>query len=163
MGYKNYPYRFCMYYIIIIGAVVLDQIIKFAVRTNMDLHRSIPVIEGIFHITYIQNTGAAFSMFSGYTGVLALVTGIITVGILVYMFKFRKTAHWSLMLSLALIVAGGLGNIIDRVFLKYVVDFLDFRVWPIFNVADIYVCCGCGLLIIYVFFIEQKINKQKDI
>jgi len=129
----------------------------------MDLYQSIPIIGGIFHITYIQNTGAAFSMFSGHTGILALITVIITIGILVYLFRLRKDGHWALMLSLSLIVAGGLGNIVDRLSLKYVVDFLDLRVWPIFNLADVYVCCGCGLLVVYVFFIESKLNAQKGI
>lgn len=152
-----------MYYIIIIAAVLLDQIIKFAVRTNMDLYQTIPIIDGIFHITYIQNTGAAFSLFSGNTGMLALITVIITVGILAYLFKLKNNGHWALMLSLALIVAGGVGNIIDRISLQYVVDFLDLRIWPIFNLADIYVCVGCILLVIYVFLIEPKLNAQKDI
>ncbi len=129
----------------------------------MDLYQSIPIIDGIFHITYIQNTGAAFSMFSGHAGILALVTVIITIGILFYLFKLRKDGHWALMLSLSLIVAGGLGNIVDRLSLKYVVDFLDLRVWPIFNLADVYVCCGCGLLVVYVFFIEPRLNSQKGI
>lgn len=151
-----------MYYIIIILAVLLDQILKFAVRTNMNLHQSIPIIDGFFHLTYIQNTGAAFSLFSGKTGMLAIITVFITIGILFYLYKLRKTAHWALMLSLSLIVSGGLGNIIDRVNLKYVVDFLDLQIWPIFNFADIYVCFGCGLLVFYVFFIEPKINAQKD-
>lgn len=151
-----------MYYIIIIVAVMLDQIAKFMIRSNMDLHQNIPIIDGIFHITYIQNTGAAFSMFSGHTGMLAFVTVIITVGILVYLFKLRGKGHWALMLSLSLIVSGGVGNIIDRISLEYVVDFLDLRIWPIFNLADIYVCCGCGFLMIYVFFIEPKLNAQKE-
>ncbi|WP_312653570.1 signal peptidase II [Aminipila sp.] len=152
-----------MYYIIIIVAVMLDQVVKYIIRSNMDLYQSIPIIGGIFHITYIQNTGAAFSMFSGHTGILALITVIITIGILVYLFRLRKDGHWALMLSLSLIVAGGLGNIVDRLSLKYVVDFLDLRVWPIFNLADVYVCCGCGLLVVYVFFIESKLNAQKGI
>ncbi len=151
-----------MYYFLIIAAVLLDQVVKFIVRSCMELQESIPIIEGVFHITYIQNTGAAFSMFSGYTGLLAITTAIITLGILFYMYKIRRSAHKTLMLALSLIIAGGVGNIIDRVFLKYVVDFLDLRVWPIFNLADIYVCCGCGLLIIYVFFIEPKLNKTKE-
>ncbi|MBE6034553.1 MAG: signal peptidase II [Clostridiales bacterium] len=150
-----------MYYILIIAAVILDQSVKYMIRTNMALYESIPVIEGIFHITYIQNTGAAFSMFSGYTRILALITVGITIGILYYLFRLRKNGHWTLMLSLALITAGGVGNMIDRLSLSYVVDFLDLRIWPIFNLADIYVCCGCGLLIIYVFLIESKLNAKK--
>ncbi len=148
-----------MYYLLILIAIALDQGVKTLIRTNMSVHESIPVIENIFHITYVQNTGAAFSMFSGHTGVLAIVTAVVTIGMLAYMYKVRKTAHTSLMLSLALIVAGGIGNIIDRVSLKYVVDFLDFRVWPVFNIADICVCVGCGLLIVYAFVIEPKLHK----
>ena len=150
-----------MYYLLILIAIVLDQVVKTFIRMNMSVHESIPVIENIFHITYVQNTGAAFSMFSGYTSVLALVTAIVTIAMLGYMYKVRKSAHVTLMLSLALIIAGGIGNIIDRVSLKYVVDFLDFRVWPVFNIADICVCVGCGLLIIYAFVIEPKLHKEK--
>lgn len=65
--------------------------------------------------------------------------------------------------SLALILAGGLGNFFDRVRFGYVVDFLDFRVWPIFNVADIAVCCGCGLLVFYVMIWEPRLEKQKKL
>ncbi|QIB69017.1 signal peptidase II [Aminipila butyrica] len=146
----------------ILAAVVLDQAVKYAVRSHMALYESIPLVDGFFHITYIQNTGAAFSMFSGHTELLALVTILMTGGILFYIHRSRKTAHWALLLSLSAIVAGGLGNILDRVFLKYVVDFLDLKFWPIFNLADIYVCCGCGLLVLYIFFIEPKLNGQKD-
>lgn len=150
------------YFVIIIAAVILDQGVKFAVRTNMDLHSSIAVIDGIFHITYIQNTGAAFSILSGHTYGLISITFLITIGILVYLYTLRKNGHWLLNTSLSLIVAGGIGNIIDRLMLGYVVDFFDLIVWPIFNVADIYVCTGCTLLIIYVFFIEPKLNRKKE-
>lgn len=149
-----------MYYFLILVAVVLDQIVKFCIRSNMDVHQTIPVIENIFHITYVQNTGAAFSMFSGHTSVLAMITIIATLGMLFFMHKIRNSAHKSLMWSLALIIAGGIGNIIDRISLKYVVDFLDFRVWPVFNIADICVCVGCGLLIFYAFVIEPKMQKE---
>ncbi|MBN7772103.1 signal peptidase II [Clostridium aminobutyricum] len=150
------------YFIAILAAVIFDQAVKFAIRTNMDLHSSIAVIDGIFHITYIQNTGAAFSILSGHTYGLIMITLLITAGILTYLYKLRKSGHWLLMSSLSLIVAGGIGNIIDRLMLGYVVDFFDLRVWPIFNVADVYVCTGCVLLILYVFVIEPKLNEKKD-
>lgn len=152
-----------MYYFLILAAVGLDQLIKFFIRTNMEVHQTIPVIEDVFHITYVQNTGAAFSMFSGHTSVLAVITIIATLAILFYMHKVRSSAHSSLLWSLALIIAGGIGNIIDRISLKYVVDFLDFRIWPVFNIADICVCVGCGLLIFYAFVIEPKLQKETDI
>lgn len=99
-------------------------------------------------------------MFSGHTSVLAVITIIATLGMLFFMHKIRNSAHKSLMWSLTLIIAGGIGNIIDRISLKYVVDFLDFRVWPVFNIADICVCVGCGLLILYAFVIEPKMQKE---
>jgi signal peptidase II len=86
---------------------------------------------------------------------------IVIAFVLVYLIKRQKKEHWCLLLSLSLIAAGGLGNLIDRALNGYVVDFLDFRIWPIFNVADISVCVGCGLLVLYVFFIEPKRSKSQ--
>ena len=67
-----------------------------------------------------------------------------------------------MLLSLSLIVAGGIGNLIDRAMNGYVIDFLDIRIWPIFNVADISVCVGCGLLVLYMFLIEPKLSDKKQ-
>lgn len=146
------------YFLIIIAAVVLDQIIKFAVVDSMALYQTIPVIQDVFHITYIHNTGAAFSMMEGMRGLLVLLPLIMIAGAVVYMFIKRKTGHPLMMASVALIAGGGIGNLIDRMMLGYVVDYLDFRVFPIFNLADICVCTGCGLLILYVLFIDGKQN-----
>jgi len=84
---------------------------------------------------------------------------IIITAVLLYLIKKQKSEHWCLLLSISLIAAGGVGNLIDRAMKGYVVDFFDLRVWPIFNVADISVCLGCGLLILYMFFIEPKQSK----
>ncbi len=150
-----------MYFIIIAVVVVLDQLAKYLIRTNMVLDTSIPLIDGIFHITYIHNSGAAFSIFQNKTGFLIAMQLIVIAAVLVYLIKKQKKEHWCLLLSLSLIGAGGIGNLIDRVTNGYVVDFLDFRFWPIFNVADISVCIGCGLLVLYMFFIEPKRNRNK--
>lgn len=146
------------YFLIIIAAVVLDQIIKFAVVNSMTLYQTIPVLEDIFHITYIHNTGAAFSMMAGMRSLLILLPLAMIAGAVIYMIIKRKTGHPLMMASVALIAGGGIGNLIDRVMLGYVVDYLDFRVFPIFNLADICVCTGCGLLILYVLFIDGKQN-----
>jgi signal peptidase II len=150
-----------MYFIIIAVVVVLDQLAKYLIRTNLVLDTSIPLIDGIFHITYIHNSGAAFSIFQNKTGFLIVMQLIVIAAVLVYLIKKQKKEHWCLLLSLSLIAAGGIGNLIDRAANGYVVDFLDFRFWPIFNVADISVCVGCGLLILYMFFIEPKRNRNK--
>lgn len=137
----------------------MDQIIKRAVVASMALYESIPVIQDIFHITYIHNTGAAFSIMEGKVSILILLPLVMILAAAVFMVVMRKKGHPLLMTSVALIAGGGIGNLIDRITLGYVVDYLDFRVFPIFNLADIAVCVGCGLLILYVLFID---GKQKN-
>lgn len=150
-----------MYFIIIAFVVALDQLTKYLIQANLVLNSSIPLLDGIFHITYIHNSGAAFSMFQNKTGFLISMQLVVIAVVLVYLVKRKKKDHWSLLLSLSFIAAGGMGNLIDRAMNGYVVDFLDFRVWPIFNVADISVCVGCGLLVIYMFFIEPKRSREE--
>lgn len=150
-----------MYFIIIALVVIVDQLAKYLIRTNLVLDSSVPLIDGVFHITYIHNAGAAFSIFQNKTGFLIAMQLIVIAFVMVYLIRKQKKEHWCLLLSLSLIAAGGIGNLIDRAMNGYVVDFLDFRVWPIFNVADISVCVGCGLLILYMFFIEPKKGRGK--
>lgn len=150
------------YFLIIIAAVVLDQIIKKVVVSSMALYESIPVLQDIFHITYIRNTGAAFSIMEGRIPVLILLPLVMIIAAVVFMLVKRKTGHPLMMTSVALIAGGGIGNLIDRISLGYVVDYLDFRVFPIFNAADIAVCVGCGLLILYVIFIDGKQNGKRN-
>jgi len=151
-----------MYIVIIAIVIVLDQLTKYLIQANFDLNTTVSLIDGIFHITYIHNSGAAFSLFENKTGFLIAMQVIVISIVLVYLVKKQKKEHWCLLLSLSLIVAGGMGNLIDRAAKGYVVDFLDFRIWPIFNVADISVCVGCGLLVLYMFFIEPKRGGRKQ-
>lgn len=152
-----------MYFIIIAIVIALDQLTKYLIQANFELNSTIPLIDGIFHITYIHNSGAAFSLFQNKTGFLIAMQLIVISIVVIYLLKKQKKEHWCLLLSLSLIVAGGVGNLIDRAMNGYVVDFLDFRFWPIFNVADISVCVGCGLLVLYMFFIEPKRSRDKQI
>lgn len=151
-----------MYYIAILALIGLDWLTKYWIQTSMALNDTIPVIDGIFHITYIHNYGAAFSILQGKQSFLLIVTGIAMTAILAYMVigQIKKKAAPMELWSLALILAGGIGNFIDRVRFGYVVDFFDFRIWPIFNVADIAVCCGCGLLVFYVLIWEPRMQKK---
>lgn len=150
------------YFLIVVAAVVLDQIIKYAVVNSMALYQSIPILQDMFHITYIHNTGAAFSLMAGMRGFLILLPMVMTAGAIIYMFIKRKNGHPLMMTSVALIAGGGIGNMIDRIMLGYVVDYLDFRVFPIFNLADICVCTGCGLLILYVLFFDGKQDGKRN-
>jgi signal peptidase II len=145
-----------MFYILILAVIILDQVSKFFIQTNMNLNSSIPLIDGFFSITYIHNTGAAFSVLQGKTIFLISIQMLVILIIFVYVIYKRSLLHWTLKASLALIVGGGIGNLIDRICNGYVVDFIHFHFWPIFNIADISVCIGCGLLIMYVFFVEGK-------
>ena len=144
---------FCL--LVVAGVVALDRVVKALVASAMTLGESIPVIDGIFHITLIHNKGAAFSSFQGQTFVLIVLPLIaLTVGV-VFLIRYRKVARPFLLFSIALIFGGGLGNLIDRLRQGYVVDMFDFRVFPVFNVADIAVCCGAALLCFYVLFLDK--------
>lgn len=151
-----------MYFIIIAIVVALDQLTKYLIQVNLELNSTIPLIDGIFHITYIHNNGAAFSLFQNKTEFLIAMQLIVIAIVVVYLVKKQKKEHGFLLWSLSLIAAGGIGNLIDRAMNGYVVDFLDFRIWPIFNVADISVCVGCGLLVLYMFFVEPKRSRDQE-
>lgn len=150
-----------MFYLIIIIAVAFDQISKWYIQNNMDVYQTISIIEDFFNITYIHNTGAAFSILEGKTSFLIGMQIIVLTAMFIYVNVKNNQINRILKISLAFIVGGGIGNLIDRITNGYVVDFFDFHFWPIFNVADICVCVGCGLLMIYVFFIEGKVKNEQ--
>ncbi len=118
-----------------IAVLVLDQITKNLALKHMYAGQSIPLIENTFHLTFIQNTGIAFGLFQNSNFFflitsLAIMLGVIYV--LLHTPKGEKSTH----ALLGMVLGGAMGNIVDRIFLGYVVDFLDFRIWPVFNVAD---------------------------
>ena len=149
-----------VYYIIIAAIVLLDQIVKVATDRMMVPGESIPVIPEIFHITYVQNRGAAFSMMEGQWVFLILLPCAAILTALIILFWKRKNWNICMNLAIAFICGGGLGNLIDRITQGYVVDLFDFRVFPVFNIADIFICVGCGLLLLDVFVSERK--KRHD-
>ena len=151
------------YFILAIGIVALDQLVKFFVRTQLPLYHTIEVLPGLLNLTYVQNTGAAFSLFEDSTLILALFSLVISVGIAVFM-AVRPMPHRFGRFTTALVLGGAVGNLIDRFFLGYVVDmfafgFIDF---PVFNVADISLVCGGILLCVYVMFFMEK-DKADEI
>lgn len=145
-----------IYFVIIAGIIIFDQFIKNIVVDKMSVGETIPVLEDIFHITYIQNTGAAFSLWQQQWLVLVVMPAIVMIAGMVFIFLKRKTWNKFYLASIAMICGGGLGNLIDRIVQGYVVDMFDFRVFPVFNIADIFICTGCGLMLIYVIFLERK-------
>lgn len=111
---------------------------------------SIPVIDGFFNITYIRNTGGAFSLLSGRLFILIAITLVLMAVIVAVAIKFSGKISFKKKLAFTLILAGGLGNLIDRMIMGYVTDFIDIWKWPVFNIADIAITCGCMLMIIFV-------------
>jgi signal peptidase II len=134
----------------------LDQMVKWIIINQVDLFEKIPVIPGIFDITHIRNDGAAYSMFSSMPILLIAMPSIVMIAGLVYLALAKKENQVLLMVAIAMVIGGGLGNLIDRIKTGYVVDYLDIQIIPIFNLADICICVGCGLLFIYLIFIDGK-------
>ncbi len=150
------------YYFFMLITVAVDQITKFLVRNNMDEGESIPIIGEFFKIHYIENTGAAFSLFQDMTIFLIVFPSIVVVISFLMLEKYRKKEHFTLLLSLSLIIAGGIGNLIDRVIFSSVTDMLSFSIFPpIFNFADISVCVGCGFTVLYIMVYDGKRDAGK--
>ena len=133
------------------AALVLDQMTKVAVRERFEPSETLPIIENVFHLTYVRNTGAAFGLMPGQQSLFVFTTLLILSGIGVFWWRTRPRSL-VLAASLGLIVGGALGNLIDRVTLGRVTDFFDFRIWPVFNVADAALVVGAIGLFVWALF-----------
>ncbi|KPK98109.1 MAG: hypothetical protein AMJ95_05775 [Omnitrophica WOR_2 bacterium SM23_72] len=130
--------------IIIFTILSLDQLTKFLISKNLSIHESVPVIPRVFHLTLVENRGAAFGILKNQT-LLFICTAILAVVLILSSLREnRQRRLYSF--SLSLILSGALGNLIDRLRFGYVVDFLDFRVWPVFNIADSAITIGAVVL-----------------
>ena len=131
--------------------VFLDQITKYLTIFFLKPLDTLPLIRDVLHLTYVENTGAAFGMMKDSRWVFMITSTVAIVGILIYMFWKRPTDKL-LCTALCFIVGGGIGNMIDRTLLGYVVDMIDFRLidFAVFNVADSFVCVGAGLMILHL-------------
>lgn len=150
--------------LIVLIIIALDQISKYWVVNNIGLTDSFTVIPKMIDFVYVKNTGAAFSFLSDKTyGIILLscISVIFCVGVIWFMIK-RKPQHKLLTISLALMLSGAIGNVIDRIFKGYVVDFIEttFIKFPVFNIADIAITIGASLIIIYVLFFEKSKNTD---
>lgn len=146
--------------------LVIDQLTKLYIDGSMKLYQSIPVIDGLFSITYLRNRGAAFSFLSDASWRLPffiLATIIAVIAILVAFNKLRDEQRFAAV-SLTLILSGAVGNLIDRVRMGEVIDFLDVywrsHHWPAFNVADSAICIGVGLLALDLFREERRLKME---
>ncbi|MCX5711756.1 MAG: signal peptidase II [Candidatus Omnitrophica bacterium] len=135
-----------MPFIIVISILFFDQASKFLVVKSLSLNQSVPILRGIFHISLVHNRGAAFGLLNNQVPVFIAAT-LLAVVLIALSLKKSKADKLSLYnIALYLILGGALGNLIDRLFLGYVIDFLDFRVWPVFNIADSAITIGAVLL-----------------
>lgn len=167
---KNFKIIAAVIALLFIG---IDQLIKLIVVNNMSLGDSIPILNNVLHITYVLNDGAAFSFMAGQVWLLCGVTSLI-MGVLIYLYISKKVTHKLVISSLALIVSGGIGNLIDRffngdvLFQGKVVDYVDFRIinFAVFNFADCCVVIGTILLVVYLIFYDiekpAKIEENAD-
>lgn len=148
-----------VYYALAAVILVIDQITKYVVVNNIDLYEVKEVIPGILSWMYIRNTGAAWSILEGQMWFFYIITFAVVIVVIYIMQKYAK-GNWLFSLGLALILAGALGNFIDRLRLGYVVDMirLDFMNFPIFNVADMSLSIGVAVIILYVLLDEK--NKK---
>ena len=152
-----------LYYLLFSVVVVgLDQFTKYLTLVNIPLHTEIPFIPGFLGFTYVRNYGAAFSSLQGQQWLFVLIFAVLTVAIVWEYFKnsmkFSKFEWW----CIVSIYAGGLGNMIDRVRLGYVVDMIQtkFMDFPVFNVADCFITCGCFAMMFSLFFLNKAFWKE---
>ena len=138
-----------MFYLIAIIWLLFDQVSKYYVMNHFVLGESLPVIQNVFHFTYIINRGAAFGMLTNQRWFFLAVALVL---IIVYGMYRKQVNNGPLVLRIgsALLISGAIGNGIDRYILHGVVDFFDFRIWPIFNIADIGICIGVVCIIYYL-------------
>ncbi len=145
------------------GIVAADQITKALVLTHIPLHGEVAVLPGVVGLTYVQNFGAAFSSFQGMQWLFALIFILFTAAVI---WEYRKKAmpftpfeRW----CIAAVYGGGLGNMIDRIRLGYVVDMIEtqFIEFPVFNVADCFITCGCIALIAHLIFCNKEFWKEE--
>lgn len=146
--------------IVALLVVIFDQLTKYYVVENFYLGESVPVIENIFHWTYILNPGAAFGMMEGSRWFFVVIAVGVLGGIW-YMKDEINEGGWMMQYGAALFGGGAIGNLIDRARSGLVIDFFDFRIWPVFNVADIAICVGVAMILWKVLETEF-LTKEKS-
>lgn len=144
-------------FVLPLAVVILDQFSKYIVVENMALGESIPIIEEVFHLTYILNPGAAFGMFA-HNRLFFIAIAVIVIGIIIWARREILASPWEVKAGCGLFLGGAIGNLIDRARQGLVIDFFDFRIWPVFNIADIAICIGVGLIIWNLLKTELKRN-----
>lgn len=131
--------------LIVLSIFMLDQASKLYIVRVMEIGDSIPVINNIFYITYLQNFGAAFGILQHQTALFIIIAVLLMVAVLYYYPRLPQ-GYRLLRIGIGMQLGGALGNMLDRVRMGAVIDFFDFRIWPVFNIADMAIVVGVGLL-----------------
>ena len=152
---------YAIFAVLSLAILALDQWVKYWITVNLPLGESMPLLPGFMQLRTVHNYGAAWSSFSGMRWLLVAVTSVIVLAV-AYVLVQRIVRHPIGVAACFLILSGGLGNIIDRVRLGYVVDMFDFQFmnYPVFNVADIAVVCGAVLAAVYYLWFYEKYDKK---
>lgn len=143
------------FYLAALVVAAIDHLIKFFFQSFFLPGQSVVVIPQVVKLTYVRNTGAAFSLFTGMSNYLAIVALLISCLVIYFHYRLPAKKHFA-QIALGLILGGSLGNLADRIGRGFVVDYIDFGWWPVFNFADIMINVGVVMLIIYFFFWEGK-------
>jgi signal peptidase II len=162
---KKTPIDYIIYSAIIFGGIFIDQLTKWLSVKFLTQVSTVPLIEGVIHLTYVENRGAAFGMLADNRWIFIIASTVTISALAVYLYLDRNKNMLSTV-AIAMIVSGGIGNMIDRLAMGYVVDFIDFRLinFAVFNGADSFVCVGAGLLILSLvleIIDESKAAKAK--
>lgn len=146
--------------LMIAAAVALDQWTKYLAVTHLQPIDTLPLMENILHLTYLENRGAAFGMLANHRWIFMILSTVSILLLLWWLLK-EKPKSWWITVAGAMIIGGGIGNMIDRVAYGYVVDFIDVRAidFYVFNVADSFVCVGCGMILVWTLYMEMIAKK----
>lgn len=150
-----------MFFLVLAGLVIfIDQLSKFYIQNNLKIGESIPIIKGILYITYIENPYTSFGLFK-YQTIFFIIACAISIVLVILIYKkiiFKNNTF--MFIPLSFILGGAIGNLIDRIRVEgRVIDFIDVRIWPIFNFADMSIVCGMTIILLYVlFFTPTSIN-----
>ena len=147
-----------------LAAVIIDQLTKYLVVLYLKPIGYVPLWQDVLHLTYAENTGAAFGILENHRWVFMSMSVIAIIGMIIFVFIYRGKKSILFNVSMGMIIGGGIGNMIDRVGNGFVVDFIDFTLidFAIFNGADSFVCVGGALLFIYILFIDGKGNSENE-
>lgn len=162
---KQNPFEYGIFSAIILVGIALDQLTKWLAVKFLEPITTSPIIKDVLHLTYVENRGAAFGMLAEHRWVFILVSSA-TILLLLGALYLGYLPNMLYKVSVAMIISGGIGNMIDRLALGYVVDFIDFRLinFAVFNGADSFVCVGAGLLIFALIkdIVDEAKSKKQD-